>query len=1214
MAFETFGRGGASTFGQPAFATFGVEPDRGIIGSVIHELGLDALGTARVVGATAGELAGLMGISVPLTYEDLTTRDLKGAMMVAALGVGGVAGGAVRAGLGLPATFAGRAGATALSEAAAGAAFGLVAPLEEDDTRLKSIVGNAAYGGALGAGASMMKSAVKATLAGRAGTVRAAAARSAMQTSLLHTEQEMVAREMAGVQLLNPETGERMGIRRTDDGLRVLTTIYNPGAGRDLTGKFTNKIQDRVAAITVESPVTDFGTAFAEATRAGFTDALGPWDAKRALGGVAGILDQKTLDLIAREGGDITSAIGMAEMNKYRAVREAAAFSQQARDELTSLVGEIAAPHTWLGEPKLPESVRIGLVREMGLAGKQMADASDSEVLRESIRRGLVDVTNLGDGMSHAAFAEELVLNDYVGAVDTQVAKRQDAFLTSVLLPTRIAKWFPEIAPVVAAGDIASQAIETALMPKLQWLHELRSKVGTEEAVAGVRIIDDSLRINIDMVTGMPATDWAATRALAEANAAAAPAGVAEFVRQTMPLLEEYATKLQGATKKPLAGLIPTFNANRWQLHFDNVKGVEWMRFHDTEDAARRELARVRALEPNARGFLAPRSFTWSRDSLIYVDDISVKQATARAKMTQASTARFAPGQDPNTASSIQSVSLADFADDPFEALSIYIYNAERVSGLAGFEALAKPLVDALPESQSNLKAWGRQYIADMLGQPRDSEVWFDHLLERMGIDAKPRALRRYVTGLRRWETSARLGGFWSGAVNLTQTTTNTYAVLGAKYTARGLGGLVSPSKTLKELEGAGVDMGIFMPFTEANLGRGDTVFDTFAGAMKERRYVQAAERIALAAFNSSERFNRLVVAWGAYQKALDDGLVGKAAGRVAQEVMERTQFNYRTSNMPELLRGPVGGLLLQFKSFLVNEIDFIASLSPKEAARFGQGIAMTGGLAAVFNMPGPDMLNLASLGWSQEKLSEKLATAPGAAAARGENIEAAAWRTVAFGLPGTLHVNLSDHIGLGTTAEITSGIFGPAVKDMLAFAKFVKDGALDVASSGRVSDDTKRALSVAVMPSALRRLKRGVEIASTGDVRATYTSKLLYRPEARMREAMLTAFGAPTVQQTEQLAANEIVERMRLGYTRARSSFGRRVGLAVIDGDTQAFQQALADASAAGHAFSSQDVNGWVREMRKPAAQRRRERTPRPLRSEMQELYNLTGSPAPEL
>jgi hypothetical protein len=1181
------------------------QPDRGLVGNIIHELGLDVLGTGRVVGATAGELAGLLGFAVPLTYEDLSSRDVKGAMMMAALGAGGLAGGAVRGALSIPATAMGRAGATMLSEAAAGAAFGLVTPLEDDQSRLGAVAGNAALSGAVGMGASFIKTAAKATIGARIAGIKALGSRSQIMRAAKQESDELMLREMAGVRLRNPTSNEQVGIRTLADG-KVVATVY------DIKGKTVST-----------SEGSDFGTAVAEAVRNGFNDDLRPYDPMRMLAGVEERLDARTIELLAKNQGNITESIGLAEIAKYKAVRQAAELNVDFRHEITALTGDVIAPANMLGVPQLNPATKDVLLKELKITGPRALTVTDSEIIREAARQGLVDIGNITDAAALDNFMSELFINDAfsvgMSAADITINKHRDAILTSVLLPERIAKFFPEVAPVVKMADVALQGIERATQANMQWLFDLKQRVAAPNAVLARDLIHNSVVVLEDGTT-----DVVASRAAAlQAAAATGNAEIVDFVNTVVPKLEEVLTRYQaeGVLKEGISGYFPIVNANKWKLDITDWSGegkLSFQGFWDTEVDALAEVERLRATNPRITAMVSPRGFTWDRGHLTGVEPVQL--GNMRKALVEAYTTVVGPEAAREMAEDAlrdkffvkaaaplrgtpharkRVLGLHDFSADPFDALDMYLSNSERTLALRSFERLAKPMIDILPDSQSNLKAWGEQFIADILGKPRPTEKAFDALMDHLGLDVKPRALRRYTSALRNWESFSRLGGFWSGIVNLTQIPLNTFPVLGARYTARGMEALLHPKEATATLLKNGVDLGMFVPFSEAGEGA-RMFFGGPAAAFKEKRYVEAAQRIGMYVFNGAERVNRLVTAWGAFQQGVDAGIGTKAAAAAAQSILERTQFNYRMSNMPTLLRGPIGALMLQFKSFVINEIDFISSLSPKEAMRFGQSLTAMGGISMLFNMPGPDIAANASLLWSHEKLDEKL---------HMKANDSMAWRAVAFGLPGVVGVNLSDHIGVGNIADITSGILGPFGKDALALSTFMKNASVDYAAGGSISDDTKRAFLQVAMPSTLRRLQRGYDIAHTGNVRAPYTGKLLYQPENRLREAWLTAVGAPTMQLSYEQTANVIVERQRAGYVRAHSSFAKEMALAIMNNKPEVYQQTLQEANAAGHMYTGTDITRWVREMRKPAAERRQQRTPRALRQDLMDLFDLTGT-----
>jgi hypothetical protein len=131
--------------------------------------------------------------------------------------------------------------------------------------------------------------------------------------------------------------------------------------------------------------------------------------------------------------------------------------------------------------------------------------------------------------------------------------------------------------------------------------------------------------------------------------------------------------------------------------------------------------------------------------------------------------------------------------------------------------------------------------------------------------------------------------------------------------------------------------------------------------------YMEAFENMWMFSFNEAERINRFATAWGAYRKGISPtsagglGMSKEAALSYAKEMVEKTQFNYRTSNIPQLMHGPVGGLLLQFKTFFINELELLATVDTKTRLKMLAAFHTVGGFGALMAIPGIDMLDNAS-------------------------------------------------------------------------------------------------------------------------------------------------------------------------------------------------------------------------------------------------------------
>jgi len=1185
MAFQNYP--GAPAAPTPAFAGYpggdtgfaaypGSQPaaDGNIITNVVREFGRDVSGTFNVANATLGEFLQLLGAASPVTWEDLSTRDIKGALMLGALGAGGWVSSAAR-GLPMMAGLAGgsavqRATGLAMAEAVAGAATGMIRPLMEDESRLHAVLGDAAFTGAFGAGFSFARSGVKATLGARIAAIKNQASLSKLGQALQHQEAEDFVKEQAGVVLLNPATGARQTIRRLEDGSVQRTLIDASGA--------------------VTESHADFGATLAKAVEQGFTENLGA-NRKQFARELSGKLDQATMDALTASNFDITQALGPLRLGDYAAVRQVAKLRSEALDEIDSLAGEVLAPTAELGVPRLFPNARVNLLKELG---PDAAKLSDGDLLREGFRKGLVTADTARAGISLDQYTRDLFLSDLAPDVDIIINPHLDSVFTSILTPRRLAKIHPEFAPIYARADIASAMEEEGRTVWEAWLSSLRQQMPVEVMNLGAKIIDDTA------IDGDLAGSRAAAMAAAEATG---NPQLVTFVSEVTGKLGEQLQKAQaaGIITEGISGYFPLVVANKWKLDLAGISKEELAKtgaklFYPTKKAAEEAVEALRSQGHNITSSISLQSM-WHPMEVASMDAAGVdrmrksfKQVFSQPPLKQTQFAKQ------------RTLGMRDFSEDAYQSLAIYGASMERALAWRTFERDIQPFMQAISPSQPRLRAAAEQYVNDMLGRPRAEEEVVQAALEAVGYDAPPRALKKYTAALRKWETTFRLGGPFSAIVNTTQVLTNTNAVLGPKWTASGMEVFMSPAKyrsAMETLHNAGYKLSHVMPFANDN-----ELMAGFGGpiaAFKERRFVEAGHRIMMSLFNGAEKNNRLVTAWGAYKKALSEGLDPKQAAGYAEEVVNRTQFIPRLSNTPQLLRGPLGGLLFQFKSFVINEIDFIASLNKEEAKRFGASVYALGGLALFMNMPGTDIVDQASSLFFNKKISE--------AAAIASNDAGAVQKSFLYGMPGLLNVDMSDYMGVGTVSDVSRSLFGPAVGDSKHLFEFMKDAAADFKATGLISGRTYSNLIQSAGPSALRRVLRGHEIFATGEVRNPYTGKLIYRPERRLKAAVSQAIGFPELEMSQERAAEAVTTRARDSYIRGRTQFAKQAAAAIRDGDSNEAQRIMQEAAGSGYDLDNQTVRYWVKELGRTGAERRERRLPQALRQEYAELYEATGT-----
>ena len=98
-------------------------------------------------------------------------------------------------------------------------------------------------------------------------------------------------------------------------------------------------------------------------------------------------------------------------------------------------------------------------------------------------------------------------------------------------------------------------------------------------------------------------------------------------------------------------------------------------------------------------------------------------------------------------------------------------------------------------------------------------------------------------------------------------------------------------------------------------------------------RFMDAGKSLWGKFFSLAEQYNRQVAFTAAYQLAKQQGKTKEQAYAMAEKAVTATQFNYQKSDRSNLGRSAVGATLLTFKTFLINYLEFLKRLPPKERA-----------------------------------------------------------------------------------------------------------------------------------------------------------------------------------------------------------------------------------------------------------------------------------------
>ncbi|KKM21902.1 hypothetical protein LCGC14_1630770, partial [marine sediment metagenome] len=414
---------------------------------------------------------------------------------------------------------------------------------------------------------------------------------------------------------------------------------------------------------------------------------------------------------------------------------------------------------------------------------------------------------------------------------------------------------------------------------------------------------------------------------------------------------------------------------------------------------------------------------------------------------------------------------LAGWLEDP-KALEILIRGAERYIGMtplrAGAAKLREQVQREAPEA-TRLHSQLDSYIdAAILGRPdkftQSFNAAWEHVGERMGLTAKPAALQRISRTVNQVQSMTKLGfSPVSAFVNLSQTALNTYPVLGAKWTARGIRDYATgKNKWLID------ELGIRQQISKAE----EANFRDYMAAQWPRTAREVPHfawrgtvDMSLMLFRKAEEANRSVASLGAYAHAKARGLSDVAAVTEARDVLTRTQFVYGPADAPAILRAAWMRVPGQFKTFMLKEMEFILNLKGREVPRFMAALILATGVVGV---PGAmlldEMVEITS-GWTGEPYSPLEDLRIKARQLKG--VKGVAARTLTMGLPSALGVDLVRNIGFQEYFSpgmlSLRSLLGPTGNDITNLVSVA------TANPGRDRQEAFRTLKAGLSPSARR-------------------------------------------------------------------------------------------------------------------------------------------------
>lgn len=449
---------------------------------------------------------------------------------------------------------------------------------------------------------------------------------------------------------------------------------------------------------------------------------------------------------------------------------------------------------------------------------------------------------------------------------------------------------------------------------------------------------------------------------------------------------------------------------------------------------------------------------------------------------------------------------------DLFDVLYSYAHSVEKKMHIDPPIYLISQKIDTLPP---RVKEVLMQQIEDLKGRYYDADQFVDAIARWVG-DTNIGAALHIGTG-RPFRASAAASVITKGTaiaklgyrvigmiVNKLGGEHHVWTKVGTKYAIRA-------KKWLRTEEGKA-----FIAEEEAigELG------NTFAG--------QGPEALpwwhALYLFNKPEAGLRRYGLAANYLLARDTGLGEEQAKYSARKAMQFQLFLYNTAAIPRLLRGPTGRVAGQFRAYLIQEMQFVSQLSPREFLRYSTGMFLLGGIRGAIAFATSLPIIGAFIGF--DRLEEWL------------NRE---WPRLSRGLAGLFNgdTTAAGSWQLPNTMEDMAGAF---IGEIYRLIKNVITPALE--GGQHVSEDLKEwAGNIVTVQKSLKGLFDAV-VSADGWVRDSKGNPV-YRPEAPW-DLFLLALGVTPLSKSQQDVAERIYLREvavnRKNYVKEMDILTRRV------------------------------------------------------------------------
>lgn len=589
-----------------------------------------------------------------------------------------------------------------------------------------------------------------------------------------------------------------------------------------------------------------------------------------------------------------------------------------------------------------------------------------------------------------------------------------------------------------------------------------------------------------------------------------------------------------------------------------------------------------------------------------------------------------------------RTLNLEAYIKDPAEALPIYIRRLVMLQEGKRIQRTLQPLLDSLDHAARNnpsdpqlpmlVRYWTEWAQIIEATRPTNLETQFDAIVQWAG-GRHAGSLKRILTTGMQAMAMLKLSGLMSALVNLTQVPINLVTVVGVRAVLRSYLALTR-IRFDPEVQRVLHDSGIALRVTKSAFsmlrdlpGMPKNIMDRIAGTL-------------LFFFDSAEKINVATSVLAGYYRARAAGHNYEEAVRFGKRVMERTQFRYGVENLPPFLRHPISRFLFQFKPYLINEINFVASiLTPpasrhipgridprwKELTRFALAIGTIGGLTGFPLVAYLDRKLYPRTGVSLISILDSTigSTPAGQIPVRGifSLVGADVSQRIGLGpdIDEMIELATNPYVPLAQVPRALSPVFG-YVTELVEAMNMYRERRDEVSA-----DRVLKALLPIVLSSAYEgaKIATGAQYAIAGPP-STYRRPgdlVSYRqggkPTGRVQstsDIILKALGAQTIPEAQTYHARTLLQGADIAYTRQKAAYMDRIETALRANQPGEVNRLVQEALSRGIPITHADIiqRGRVRDL--TLAERQIRGIPQSLRPRVEHELRPIGADIPYL